>query len=362
MYIATIWRSEKNMIFATVKSVLVLCIMYVFIPLLSGKIPLNIFFFRFVCSEKSKFILIDVLKNWFVSLSLSRSVRYLVASSKLSWNNLCDNYGFNVFNHCRCFIDTDRWDSSWIQDYRSRYTEFNDTSNIDLDYCSIDGFHLWKSTSASSLIAELQPTNTSESIPSLNSVYTSQTSNNNQSNFDQPLTWSPVTITLECNLTLILSPRFPREFSTSDSSLSNFFSSLRLLESHCPNHHHTTAIPDPYLHSSTYLTNKSPRKESSFNSRSFKRLFLLIKYRLNALLAYLTLFIIVIIFGTIIFMDILKYGYNTGLARKKRQRFERKQFARHSRRIFKPSVIHRPSCLNIPDLQTIPEEENESIV
>lgn len=279
----------------------------------------------------------------------------------MSWNNLCDNYDCNASNHCRCFIDTDRWDSSWIQDHRIRYTQFNcynDANNVDFDFCPIDGFHSWKSTSASSssLIAESKSTNVIESYSSFDPVNTSQTSINAQIESVQESTCNYGTITLECNVILVFSlPDFP----ILDSGLINLYSSPQLVEHNCQKHH-STIISDPYVDFFNYPTNKSPRKDSSFNSRSFKRLLLFIKYRLNAFFTYMALFIIVIIFGTIIYIDILKYGYNTGLRRKKRQRFERKQFA-YSHRIFKPPVIRRPTCLNIPDLQTIPEEENESI-
>lgn len=251
----------------------------------------------------------------------------LVESYGLNWTNLTDNYGFNAFNYCQCFIDNDRWDISLVHDHRFRYTELNYSNNIlntELDYCPSDAFLQEKSM----IIVEHESTNITQLTSSLSSVNTCQTSINDGRN------------ALECNgnLPSVILPNNCLCFDFLDLTLIDIHSSL-------------TPIP--------HLTNKSPTHQFTINSRSFKRFLHLIKYRLNTFLAYTTLFILLIILGTIIFHDILKYGFNTGLTRKKRQRLERKQFAR-SRLFSKTPSYRRPSCLNIPDLATIPEEDENS--
>ena len=274
----------------------------------------------------------------------------LVGSYGLSWKNIGDNYGFNAFNQCQCFIDNDRWNISWVQDHRCRYTEFNCSNNIlntELDYCPSDVFLQEISTSQSMMIAEHKPVNISQSESSLSSVNTSQTSINDVRNCGPNA--------LECNGNPPRAFKRLRCLYLLDSTLIYFCSSSQLF-AQIP---HSTALPDPFLGSSPHLTNKSPNHQFTLNSRSFKRFLLFIKYRLNAFFAYTTLFILVIILGTIILFDILKYGFNTGLTRKKRQRLERKQFAQ-SRRLSQTPSFRRPSCLNVPDLQTIPEEDENS--
>ncbi len=87
-----------------------------------------------------------------------------------------------------------------------------------------------------------------------------------------------------------------------------------------------------------------------------KRFLLATKHRFNGLFAYIIMSTVAFISTIIILMDVFKYGFNLGPARKKRQRLEEKYRTNYSKNHKSRNIRHHTYIIT-STLQTISEED-----